>query len=226
MHTSVVSVYINFVLLAWSTSVSGAASNRRPRESSLHAEHRRSSNWGVVVVIGAAQFLTRHKCMSNPNTTKRQQDAAPWSLESLWPTYMFSPLSTTSSFLPILFKQTKPYTKLPFKMAIAQETTYRDDPNDRSDVSPESEEIPYTPASSFFKLPIKLLTIFISFFSATTFGLVIASYILLRVTEVTNTWHADDALRDLAICVRIFLTKPFSFDIVENFWRGFSLSWA
>lgn len=89
-------------------------------------------------------------------------------------------------------------------MAIVQETSYRDDPNDHSDVSLESEEHPYTPASAFFKLPIKLLTILISFFSVTTFGLAIASYILLQVTEVQNTWSADDAVRDLAICVRTF----------------------
>jgi hypothetical protein len=70
------------------------------------------------------------------------------------------------------------------------------------------------PARSHFKHPLKILTIVISLLCISTFGLLIASYILIKIGPFEYTYSSRDAIRDLAICVRaIFLLLYFCFSL-------------
>jgi hypothetical protein len=59
-----------------------------------------------------------------------------------------------------------------------------------------------TPAHAHFKLPIKILTIFVSVLSIAIFVLLIASFFLLTVGPIQYTYPSQKGVRDLAICVR------------------------
>ncbi|CAG8979455.1 hypothetical protein HYALB_00010648 [Hymenoscyphus albidus] len=96
-------------------------------------------------------------------------------------------------------------------MALTEEGPYRDDPNDRSEVSIESEDHPYVPPNTYFKLPLKVLTIAISVLSVATCGLLIASYIYARLSPIESFgWRFGQSIVDLSIClgVNFLITTP------------------
>ncbi|OCK92855.1 uncharacterized protein K441DRAFT_662504 [Cenococcum geophilum 1.58] len=84
--------------------------------------------------------------------------------------------------------------------------------NDHSDNYDETEShvTKTSPANAHFKRPIKILTIFISLFSISIFGLLIASYVLIQVGPFQYTYSSPDRVRDLAIClfVNFILSAP------------------
>ncbi|CAG8954731.1 hypothetical protein HYFRA_00004654 [Hymenoscyphus fraxineus] len=96
-------------------------------------------------------------------------------------------------------------------MALTEEGPYRDDPNDRSEVSIESEDHPFLPPNTYFKLPLKVLTISISLLSVATCGLLIANYIYARLSPIESFgWRFGQSIADLSIClsVNFLVTTP------------------
>ena len=75
--------------------------------------------------------------------------------------------------------------------------------NDHSDNYDETESyiIKTLPANAYFKLPIQILTILISFFSISIFGLLIASYVLMNNGPFGYISSSEEGARDLGICV-------------------------
>jgi len=85
---------------------------------------------------------------------------------------------------------------------MAENTTLLSD-NDHSNEynEEESHTTKILPANSHFKLPIKILSSFVSFFSISIFGLLIAAIVITNVGPFENTWSTGEAAQDLAICV-------------------------
>jgi hypothetical protein len=84
--------------------------------------------------------------------------------------------------------------------------------NDHSDNYEETDNhfTKKSPVNAYFKLPIKILTIVISALSFSIFGLLIASYVLIKTGPFQYTFSAEGSVRDLAICVNnalSFLTR-------------------
>jgi hypothetical protein len=67
----------------------------------------------------------------------------------------------------------------------------------------QGDFIKVSPANSHFRRPIRILTGIISFLSLSVFGLLVASYVLLKVAPFQYTWGPQEAIRGLAICVSI-----------------------
>jgi hypothetical protein len=87
-----------------------------------------------------------------------------------------------------------------------------DNDHDDNDEERENHVTMALPASYHFKYPLKILTIVISLLCISIVGLLIASYILLKVGPFENAYLSQDGTRDLAIGVStIFLVLYFCF---------------
>lgn len=80
-----------------------------------------------------------------------------------------------------------------------------DNDHDNNYVEAEGRVSKTLPANGHFKLAIKILSIIVTALSILITGLLIASYVLIRVGPFVYTYISKDRVRDLAICVGFLL---------------------